>query len=261
MPLPLIEFHMLLPAFLLVLFRIAGLMLATPFFSSAALPIRIKVLAAVAMTYCVFPLVVTQTAVPVTLSTAIPGLIGELFVGLFVGFGVALIFLGVELALQLIGHQSGMGLGEVFNPMFESTTNAVGQLYQFLVVIIFLAAGGHRELVRTLLESFETLPLLSFRVTEDIVAILIEMLNVSFQLVIRVGGPAILALLLAFLTLGFVSRTMPQLNILSVGFPLKLGIALLILAVSLMAMEPVLLEALTMAMDGVRAGLNLGPVV
>ena len=59
------------------------------------------------------------------------------------------------------------------------------------------------------------------------------------------------------MTLGFISRTMPQLNILTVGFPLKIGIALVMMALTIMSLESVLLDALTIALDGVRSGLGL----
>jgi len=50
---------------------------------------------------------------------------------------------------------------------------------------------------------------------------------------LRVAAPTLLVLFLANVALAFVSRTMPQLNILAVGFPLKGLLALLLMAVSL----------------------------
>jgi flagellar biosynthesis protein FliR len=124
-------------------------------------------------------------------------------------------------------------------------------------MLLFLAVGGHRALVRTLLDSFESIPPLGFQISERLVGLLFDMMSLSFALAIRVGGPVMLALMLAFLTLGFVSRTVPQLNILSVGFPMKLMVALLTLAITITAMEDVLLSAFTEFLDMTRAGLGL----
>jgi len=247
----------LLPAFVLVLARVAGLMLASPLFSGEAIPSRIKAMLACAISLAVFPMLSDHVQVPVTFGMASVGLLGELAIGLLIGLSVSLMFMGVQIAIQLASQQAGMALGEVFNPMLETSVPIVAELYYWVSLMIFLAINGHHALIRTLLDSFETIPPLGFRVTESIVALLTDLLTVSFALAIRVGGPTILALLLSLMTLGFVSRTMPQMNILSVGFPLKVTIALIMMSLTIMSLEPVLLDALTVAMDGVRAGLRL----
>jgi flagellar biosynthetic protein FliR len=186
------------------------------------------------------------------------GLVGELAIGLFIGLGVALLFAGIQIGAQLIGQQSGMRLGNVFNPVAEASGSILARFYFLVALMIFLMVGGHRALVRALLDSFAAIPPLSFQITENLVEILIEMCALSFSMAIRVAGPMILALMLAFMVLGFVSRTLPQINLLSVGFPLKLGIVFIVMAVTVMALEPLLLDALSLCLDGIRAGLSLG---
>ena len=115
------------------------------------------------------------------------------------------------------------------------------------------------NLVRTLLDSFASIPPLTFRVTEGLGDLLMDLLTVSVELAIRVGSPTIVALLLTLLTLGFLSRTMPQLNILTIGFPIKLSIAMLVMAMTVMSLEPILLDTFTAGIDGLRSGLGLGP--
>ncbi len=260
MPWSIFEFYGILPAFLLVLFRIGGLVLAVPFFSSAAVPARVRVMLTVAVTLTVFPMVVPHLSVPVTLASAIFGLFGELAIGVFIGLGVTLVFLGVQLAAQAIGQQSGMRLGSVFNPMLESSSVLVSQLYFLVALAAFFAVGGDHAVIRALLDSFATIPPLGFKVTPGLVSLLVEIMGLSFTIALRVGGPTILALLLAFLTLGFISRTVPQLNILTVGFPMKLAVALVVMALTIMSLEPVLMDGLTLCMDGIRAGLRLAPI-
>jgi flagellar biosynthetic protein FliR len=179
-----------------------------------------------------------------------------LAIGLFIGLGVGLFFAGIQMGAQLVGQQSGIRLGNVFNPVAASSGSILGRLYFLVALMIFLMVGGHRALVRALLDSFSAIPPLSFHVTENLLEILIEMCVLSFSMAIRVAGPMILALMLAFMTLGFISRTVPQLNILTVGFPIKLGIAFIVMAVTIMALEPLLLDGLTLCLDGIRAGLS-----
>lgn len=257
MPWGLTEIYVVLPAYVLVLSRVAGLMLAAPFFSGAILPTRLKVLLAASIALAVFPLTISRLTVPVTLMSAAAGLIGELAVGLLLGMGVSLVLMGVQLGIQLTSQQAGMALGEVFNPMLESNLPVVAELYYFVSMVIFLAVGGHRALVRTLLDSFEAVPPLGFVVSEGVVALLTDLMMVSFTLAIRVGGPMIIALLLGLMTLGFLSRTMPQLNILTIGFPIKIALALLVMALTIMWLEPLLLQGLSLAVDAVREGMGM----
>ncbi len=257
MPLPLFDHYQLLPAFLLVLFRMAGLMVSAPLFSSALLPTQVKALLAVAMAAAVFPMVMPAVAAPVTMAVVLTGLLGELCIGILIGFGVTLLFSGVQLGLQAAAQQAGLGLASSFDPTMETETAEVVQLYNLVAIFMFLGIGGHHALVRALLDSFQSVPPLQFAAGGEILDVVVRMIGASFTIAIRVGGPIMLTLLLAFVTLGFVSRTVPQLNILNVGFPLKLMVAMLVMALTIVAFEKVFLDGLTDFLDLTREALGL----
>ncbi len=248
-----------LPAYLLVVARVSGIAIAAPFFSGSMIPMRIKALFVIALAAAVFPLITAhaQVALPADLATAAGGLASELALGWLIGFSVAAIFMAVQLGIQMASQQAGMALGEVFNPMLDSSLPIASELYFYISMLIFLSVRGHHALIRALLDSFETIPLLGFSMTEQALALTVNILAVSFGLAIRVGGPIVLALLLAFMTLGFISRTMPQLNILAVGFPIKILIALVMMALTVMSLEAVVLDSVAQAVDGVRTLLGL----
>jgi len=196
-------------------------------------------------------------AAPATLSAAVGGLAGELALGMLIGLGLNLVFAGVQLAGHVISQQAGLALGDVFNPMLDASVTVMSEIYYVVAVLVFLAVGGDHALIRCVLDSFTALPPLTWPVNSGWSSLLVDLLTLSFTIAIRVGGPTMLALLLAFLTLGFLSRTVPQLNILTVGFPVKAALALLVMAMSIIALEPVLLEGVTTCMDGLRAALGL----
>ncbi|GMU20973.1 MAG: flagellar biosynthetic protein FliR [Phycisphaerae bacterium] len=257
MPLTIANLYAALPAFLLVLFRIGGLMLAAPLFGSPLLPTQLTALLAVAMSLAVFPLMVTHITVPVTVASAVGGLAGELAIGVLIGLGVTLVFTGVQMAAQLVSQQAGIALGEVFNPMLDAPAAEVSQLYTMVVLTVFLAVNGHHALVRAVMDSFATIPPLAFQPDAGLIDLLADMITLSMVIAVRVGGPIMLALLLAFLTLGFISRTVPQLNILTVGFPIKVAMALFLMAMTLMGLESILIDGITGAMDQLREGLGM----
>jgi flagellar biosynthetic protein FliR len=261
MSLPLTGLYALLPAFLLVLCRVGGLTLTAPVFSSIALPLHIRVFLAAAISLAVFPTMMPYLPAQVSLAAGLAGLLGELAIGIFLGLAVTLVFMGLELAAETVSQQSGMKLGEMFNPMLESSSGALGELYTLLALMIFIAVRGDHALVRSLLDSFRTIPPLGFKVTEGLLSLVLELLALSFAIAIRVGGPMILALMLSFLTLGFLNRTIPQLHLLTVGFPLKIAIGLSVAAMCMIGMEGVLVDGLTQGFEAIRVGLGLDPAV
>lgn len=259
MPLPLFGFYGFLPAFMLVLFRVSGLMLTAPVFSSVALPARIRVLLATAISLAVFPMALSYLPAQLTLAQALVGMVGELAIGVLLGLAINLVFLGLELAAEMVGQMSGMRLGEVFNPLFESSAGALGELYTLVAMMIFLAVRGDHALIRALLDSFQSIPPLSAAPTENLIALALDLLTLSFTITIRVGGPMVLALMLALTSFGFLSRTIPQLHLMSIGFPIKAAVGLSVAAMTMVSMEGVLVDGLREAFDAIRIGLGLPP--
>jgi flagellar biosynthetic protein FliR len=187
-------------------------------------------------------------------------MIGELMIGLFIGFTTTLLFVAVQLAGQVMGQQAGLALGAVFNPVMDSSMTASSQVYYFVALMVFLAVGGHREIIEALLQSFQSIPPLGFSMSEQIGSLIVEVLGLSFMWAIRIAGPVMVALVVTLVALGFVGRSVPQLNILTIGFPLKAGVGLLVMALAIVSLEPVLLDALNSCLNAVRLGLGLTPL-
>lgn len=260
MPWSLTNVHLLLPGFALVLFRIAGLMLVAPLFGSSAIPVRLKVALALTIAAVVFPLVGPSLPAEITLGTALVGVVGEMSIGLVIGLGVSLIVLGVQLAGLLIGQQAGIALASVIDPTHGGSTTVVGQVYMIVTLLIFLGLGGHRMLIAALLDTFAVIPVLSFSVGDSTLLMTADLLSAAYILAIKLFAPVLIALLLATVTMAFVSRTMPQLNILSVGFAVRSMAAIGTAALALAAAQDVLVAALTAALESVRATVGLGPL-
>lgn len=170
------------------------------------------------------------------------GVGSEMLIGASIGFAVSLLFTGVELAAEQIAQQMGIALGSVFNPLLEDSTNVLGVLFHMTALAIFLVVGGHRLMMAGVLDSFQRVPLLSFAGTQNLLDMVIALLTAAFMMSIKLSAPTVLAIFLATLAMVFVQRTMPQLNILSAGFQVRVMLAMMIMVASLMVM-PVLLDA------------------
>lgn len=257
MNMPAIDIMVLLPAFALVLFRVSGLVMTAPMLGSPVIPMRIRAAFVFALSVVVFPLVHSQLPAAPTLGEVVAGAVGELLLGAAIGLSLTILLLAGEVAGTLIGQQAGLVLGEVANPLQEHQASVLGQIYTVVLTLVFLVAGGHRAMIAAVLDSFAIIPAMATLDADSSVVLLTEMLSATFVAGIRIAGPAMIALFLSAITLAVLSRAMPQLNILTVGFTMKVIIALGVSWFALSSCEGLLLQLVVDGLDAVRAAFGL----
>jgi flagellar biosynthetic protein FliR len=157
---------------------------------------------------------------------------GEYSLGLVVGLGILTILSSLQLAGQLIDQQTGLGLGEVFNPELNASGSLSGGLLYLFGTTCFLLLGGHLLAISALLESFRTLPIGHASVSIPAIEYLSGLVHQSLALALQVALPVLASMAVVNLTLGFLSHTVPQLNVLNAGFPIKLLVGLAVLGLA-----------------------------
>lgn len=247
---------LVLPLFALVLVRVTGLLLTAPILGSEVVPVRIRAGFAAVVAILVFPLVAPTLPAEVSLGAVLAGLPGELLIGLTMGLALGLVFVGVQIAGMVVGQQAGMALGEVYNPVMDSDSSVLGQTFFLTALAIFVLVGGHRELMRALLDTYATIPVLSYRIQPATLELVTDVLTGAYALGLRMAAPVLMSLLIATLVTGFLSRTMPQLNILSIGFPIRALISLGLCGFVLAASGPAVVDALSDVFARLREAFN-----
>ena len=123
----------------------------------------------------------------------------------------------------------------MFNPDLDEQTAVFSEFYFLLALTAFVILGGHRVMITTLVGSFDVIPLGGFRPDLTLLELLIGMMGTIFNLAVCVAAPLLCLIFLETLAMGFIVRTVPQINVLSVGFPLRilLGIGLLIASLAI----------------------------
>ena len=219
---------------LLVFVRVAAIVFSAPLFDSRAVPALFKIGLALAASVLLYPLLGTGAALPSGGFALLGfGIVGEVLVGLIIGFTVRLIFAAVEMAGQLAGFQMGLAIANVFDPMTSMQMPLVSQLESIIAMLIFLAVNAHYLVVRALVESFRVIPLLGFRFNGSLMALLSKLTGGMFVTAVKIAAPVMVALLLTSLTLGLVARVVPQMNIFIVAMPIKIVVGLVFLALAL----------------------------
>lgn len=259
MPWSLLDILISLPIFMLVLMRISGLMITAPVFASTMIPIRIRVAFVFVLSAMLFPVISKFAPQDMTIATALVGAFSELMIGIGIGLSISIFMMGAEVAGRMIAQQAGLGIGQVIDPTQNTQTSIVGQVYTISLTMLFLMVGGHRATVAALVDTYQIIPICSYQMDDTFVLLLIEMLTSAFMFGIRIAGPVVIALFLTGVSLGVISRTMPQLNILTVGFTLRALIALAVAGISLSACQEIFLDGIWDTFEVVRATFGLDP--
>ena len=246
-----------LPAYALVLLRITGFVLIAPVYGSRMIPDRVRAAMILVVAAMIFPIVRSHAPAEMTLSTVVGGAVGELMVGIAIGLALSILLTAAEAGGVIIGRQAGLRIGQSFDPMGNRQSSLVGQVYAVTLTLMFLMAGGHRAAMAALLDTYTVIPLLSFRLDESVLLLFIEMLTAALVVGLRLAAPATIALFLTGTAMGFLSRTMPQMNILSVGFTVRAFVAIAVAALALIACEDLLLDAIWDALELTRLAFGL----
>lgn len=222
-----------LPAWLLVLFRIAGIFFMAPMFGSTTIPVRYRMLLSVAVACCVYPMLIEpgRMAMPNVMPIVANGMFFwtmgfavamEMLIGIIIGYGASLPIFGMQVGGRVIDQQMGLGIAGVYNPEVGEETGVISEFFFILSLTIFILIGGHRVVLTTLVGSFNHIPLGTFMVNGNVIDLLIGLCQSMFELGLRVAAPLLCLFFLLTVSMGFIARTVPQLNILSIGFTVRI---------------------------------------
>jgi len=237
------------PAALLVIFRIGGLMIFGPLLASSIIPTRVKLYLAVMLGLAMYPAVSAHVRIDVSpvldLWSLAPLVFTELLFGAAIGFMANLPLVSVQIGGLIMGQQMGLGFARFFNPAAQVDENVIGQLLFLVTMAGFISIGGLESLFVAVLNSFEHVPppsLGGFGADLEMLSLMVGLLTAAFELALRVAAPLLALIFLQTVAMGFIAKTVPQVNILSLGFPLRILAGLTIIALGLFVLDEVVLE-------------------
>lgn len=221
--------------YLLVLTRISGIFIISPFLGSTNISMVIRTSAAVAISLVLFPIIEVKAGavIPESLIGYIIVLCSELFIGWIIGFIASLTFSAIRMAGQILDMQVGFAMVNVLDPTTGQQIPLIGSFKYNLAIIIFLVTNSHHLLLTGLFDSFRLIPILSNPFSISVTKLVVDMVAGTFTIAIKISLPVLVAIVLTDVALGVLARTMPQMNIFIVGIPAKIFVGLFILAFAL----------------------------
>ena len=229
-----------LSAMALVLVRVSGMVAFAPFFSSTALPMRVKAVFVGAVAFLLAPLVAALPHAQATISFS--AILGELSIGLVYGLSLALLSEMMLFAGQMVGLQFSFSLVNLMDPASAIQTPLLGDLFQLMGTLVLITAGLDRILLASMVRSFHAVPLGAFALGPPTALAIVRAAGGVFLAAVELAAPVLAATMLLEIAVALLGKLSPQLPVMMLTVPLKTLTGFVILTGSL-ALWPRFIEA------------------
>jgi flagellar biosynthetic protein FliR len=229
-----------LSAMTLTLVRVGGMVLFAPFFSSTAIPMRVKAIFSGMVAFLVAPLVAQLPGARVNLGFS--SLLGELAIGLVYGLALSLLNEMMLFAGQIAGVQFSFSLVNLLDPSSNIQTPLLGELFQLMGTLVVIAAGLDRILLASMVRTFRVVPLGAYTLAPTASLAIVRAAAGIFLAAVELAAPILAATMLVEVAVALLGKLSPQLPVMNLTVPLKTLTGFLLLTGAL-ALWPRFIEA------------------
>ena len=214
-------FDFLLTFFLHTL-RLSAFFLAAPFFGAAAIPVQVRIIISILISFSFFGLISAPNPFDLPFLTIIEVVLIEITIGISLGLCMTIIFSAVALTGEKVAQAAGLGFAAQVDPNTGGQTPVVSQILNLFAITAFLSLNGHLHLISLLRSSYDIIPLGQSFNFKALIGAGLSAGGHMFTIASILMLPVVSILLLASVTVGVVTRSAPQLNLFSFGFPLTI---------------------------------------
>ena len=212
-------------SFLLTLMRVSLIVFLMPFYGGESIPAPIKAALCLILSLALWPhLSFPAGAFPAHPLGIVVILLGELILGMTLGMCVHFIFAGIQTGGELLAFQMGFTMVSLADPLSGARVSITAHLLYMVSLLTFLALDGHLHLLRALAESFTLLPPGGLTMRGNLVDNVLSLSGGMFVLAVKIAAPVMAAIFMVELALALMARAAPQMNLLTLGFPIKIAV-------------------------------------
>jgi flagellar biosynthetic protein FliR len=222
--------------FFFIFLRVGVILFFVPIFSNRFIPIQVKVALSLIISLSLFSFLAHQNYNPFGFDepvTLILAIIREIMVGIIIGFTARLIFAAIQLGGQMMGFQMGFGMVNIIDPVWQTQVSIMSQWTTMIAILIFLTINAHHLFIRALIKSFEVIPIAGVHFSPTLTENLVYLSSNMFAIALKIAAPMIATILFTHVVLGIIAKTVPQMNVFIIGFPIKIAVGLFIFILTL----------------------------
>jgi flagellar biosynthetic protein FliR len=221
-----------LETFFLIWVRCSTMVMIMPIFGTSSIPGLVRVALGLVISFAVAG-TVHPLRVPLDFDGFAVGILCQAIIGVLFGFVTQLIFMGIQFAGEILDVQIGFAVANILNPTTQQQVTIIGELELAITTLIFLVTNSHLLYFQGMAGSFSLLPLPWAEIsqgTQDSIALFFTQ---ALLIIFKIAAPASITLFLVNVTLAFMARVAPQMNIFVVGFPIQISVGLIMLIICL----------------------------
>lgn len=212
--------------FMLLFARLSGLIVFFPFYSHNQIPLTVKT--ALVFVLCVIFYPVAEVSSH-SINFLVVEILGEVLLGLSAGLLLNILFAALLLAGEQISMIMGFSMATVLDPQSGANSPIISNIINYLALLTFLAFDGHHILLLFYAHSLKFIPLGDYVLGSNVVSYITNQVVNLFIFGFTLSFPILALSLLSDLIFGMLMKTMPQFNLLVVGYPIKITIAFCVL--------------------------------
>ena len=218
--------------FVMVLTRISAFFIVLPVFGWQSIPVRVKVAVTVLLT--IFFSMITPVPVKTGQISSMEAtllLTNEATYGLALGLIVTCIFAAVKFSGRIIERQMGFAMAQILDPLTGERAQPLGSLLEMIFILLFLSANGHHLFLMIISRSYESFPAGSMPTIPVLAEGVISAGSAMLLHSLKLAAPTLAAFIMLMVILAVLARMVPEMNILFISLPLRVGLGLLMVAI------------------------------
>jgi len=212
--------------FVMILTRVSAFLATAPIFSWIAIPVRIKV--AIAMLSTIFfAMIIPSPASADSIFSVILLLINEAVYGIALGLATMLLYSVVKISARIAERQMGMAMAEVMDPFTGERAQPIAMIMEIIFILLLLSVNAHHLFLQIISRSFEIFPPGSIPEIAQLTNGIVSAGSAMLMLALKMAVPFVAVFMILTVVLGILARIAPEMNILFLSFPLRIGLGLI----------------------------------
>lgn len=219
-----------------VFLRIVAILVMIPVLGETSVPLRVKAGLAILISLLVFPSVradIPHFQTEAEIVVIVIAMAGEVLIGVVIGFAARIIFAGIQFAGEMIGLQMGFSIVNVIDPVSSAQVSIMAEFQYMIAMLVYLAIDAHHIFIFAIVDSYRIVAPFGYHFSGPLIQALIIFSKGLFITAIKVSAPVMAVLLFTNVALGVLARTVPQMNVFIVGFPLQIAVGLTIMGLTI----------------------------
>ncbi len=214
--------------FILLFFRLGAMFIAVPIFSHQSIPPSVKASMAFFFTIVFYPSM-PPLEIEINVTTIVLAILSEFMFGLAIGIILQLAYNIITFAGGQISFMMGFSMASAIDPQSGVSMPIISQFLSLMALMVLMSINLHHWVLLFVHDSLATIPLGGFIMSEDLFNYIIYATSRMFMVGFMIAFPIIALSWLADIIFGMLMKTMPQFNLLVIGFPIKIMVSFAVL--------------------------------